>query len=299
MDFSEDPKQLRDGESEAITIAFADLDGAVCGIARVGRALTPTGGMVSGLGLIFSGSEPRAVRAESSEEADEPGVWAGASIAGVETEVHEPLKRWSVLFASEDGQHGFDLELVATTPPAALEGHSKVARTGGMEGYEQLVTVTGTVTIDGQDRDFSGLGQRGHSWGAPDWSSLTSARTIGIWQPDRREITITSVRPKKAKSHVDELTHASLFAGADGDVVQPHELRISTTYDAEGRQHNAGLEYLVSEGDEYERRASGDVACGTTLDLGTLDLHCAFFTWLADDGTRGVGRYDVLAAKPA
>ena len=45
-------------------------------------------------------------------------------------------------------------------------------------------------------------------------------------------MAITSVRPKKAKSHVDELTHASLFAGADGDVVQPHELRISTTYDA-------------------------------------------------------------------
>lgn len=299
MDFSEDPKQLRDGESEAITIAFADESGDVCGIARVGRALTPTGEMVSGLGLVFAGGEPRAVRAESTADASEPGVWAGASVAGVETEVHEPLKRWSVLFASEDGQHGFDLELTALTPPAGLEGHSKVARTGGMEGYEQLVTVTGTVTVDGADQDFTGFGQRGHSWGAPDWSSLASARTIGVWQPEGNGMAITSVRPKKAKSHADELTHASLFAGPDAEVAHPHELRISTSYDGEGRQQYAGLEFLVSEDDEFERRISGDVACGTTLDLGTLDLHCAFFTWLADDGTRGVGRYDVLAAKPA
>lgn len=102
--------------------------------------------------------------------------------------------------------------------------------------------------------------------------------------------------PKKAKSHADELTQASLFLGDGEEIVQPAELRILTTYDAEGRQHNAGLE---SQDDEYERRIAGDVACGTTLDLGTLDLHCAFFTWTADDGTRGVGRYDVLAAKAA
>jgi len=297
MDFSEQPRRLQEGESEAITIAFADTDADLYGIARIGRAMTATGELISGLGLLFAGDQPRAVRAETAEPTEDSGSWGGAWAAGVETEVIEPLKEWSVLFASEDGRHGFDLQLSATTAAGGLDGHTKVARTGGMEGYEQLVQVTGTVTVDGSDRELSGLGQRGHSWGAPDWTSLDSARTIGVWLPDGNGMAITSVRPSKARSHADELTHALLF-GLSDQPVQPDEIRISTTYDTGGRQQNAGIEYRIGP-DDHGRRLSGEVACGTTLDLGTLDLHCAFFTWLADDGTRGVGRYDVLAVKAA
>ena len=40
-------------------------------------------------------------------------------------------------------------------------------------------------------------------------------------------------------------------------------------------------------------RGSGEVLCGSTLDLGALRLECAFFRWRVEGGT-GVGRYDVL-----
>ena len=68
--------------------------------------------------------------------------------------------------------------------------------------------------------------------------------------------------------------------------------RLSTTYDAGGRQRHAGLELWVDE-DGFPRRAAGEVVCGTTLDLGRLRLDCAFFRWRMD-GREGVGRYDVL-----
>jgi hypothetical protein len=38
---------------------------------------------------------------------------------------------------------------------------------------------------------------------------------------------------------------------------------------------------------------AGEVACGTSLELGRLHLDCAFFHWRTD-GRAGVGRYDVL-----
>jgi hypothetical protein len=68
---------------------------------------------------------------------------------------------------------------------------------------------------------------------------------------------------------------------------------LSTTYDDEDRQHTAGLELWVGEDDGYPLRAAGQVLCGTTLDLGTLRMDCAFFRWQME-GRRGVGRYDVV-----
>jgi hypothetical protein len=168
-----------------------------------------------------------------------------------------------------------------------------------MEGYDQLVRVTGTVTIDARARPFRGRGQRGHSWGAPDWDKLTLARTMGLWLEDDTGIALTAVRGAKADSHADEAIHAVMLApaGEDGDgqpvVTVIADPRVSTTYDSEGRQRHAGLELYVTEDAEYARRAAGEVACGTTLDLGRLRLDCAFFKWHME-GRAGVGRYDVL-----
>jgi hypothetical protein len=71
------------------------------------------------------------------------------------------------------------------------------------------------------------------------------------------------------------------------------EPRLSTTYDAQGRQRRAGLELWVAEEDELPRRAAGQVACGTSLELGRLRLDCAFFDWRME-GRVGVGRYDIV-----
>ncbi len=71
------------------------------------------------------------------------------------------------------------------------------------------------------------------------------------------------------------------------------EPRLSTTYDADGRQRRAGLELWVGADDAYPRRVSGQVVCGATLDLGELRLDTAFLRWRMD-GVAGIGHYDIL-----
>ena len=87
--------------------------------------------MVSGLGLIFSGSEPRAVRAGvRNRRARRVGQGEHRRCGDRGARTAKALER---ALRQRDGQHGFDLELVATTPQLRLKV-SKVARTGGMEG---------------------------------------------------------------------------------------------------------------------------------------------------------------------
>jgi hypothetical protein len=295
---SEAPRELVVGESDAVTVAFADEHADVCGVARIGRALDEDGAVVtSGLAVLFAGGAPVAVRAEGGVPAGEGLGWGRAEAAGVWTEVVDPLRAWRVHFDSEDGEHAFLLDLEAVSAPAVLDRDAATAKLGGMEGYDQLIKVTGRVTVGGVQRTFSGRGQRGHSWGAPDWDKLQLARTMGVWLEGDAGVTLTAVRGAKASSHADESIHAVLL-GRDGETDEPVSLvvadpRISTTYDAEGRQRHAGLELYETDESPYARRAAGEVACGTTLDLGRLRLDTAFFTWRME-GRSGVGRYDVL-----
>ena len=71
------------------------------------------------------------------------------------------------------------------------------------------------------------------------------------------------------------------------------EPRLSTTYDPEGHQRRAGLELWLDEESELPRRAAGEALCGTSLEVGALQLDCAFFAWTME-GRAGVGPYEVL-----
>jgi hypothetical protein len=294
----EAPRDLAAGQSDAVTLAFSDDAADICGVARIGRALDADGSVAtSGLAVLFAGGTPVAVRAEGGVPAGEGLGWGRAEAAGVWTEVVDPLRAWRMHFDDEDGQHGFLLDLESVSAAAELGADADAAKLGGMEGYEQLVKVTGRVTVGGVEKTFNGRGQRGHSWGAPDWNKLGLARTLGIWLDGDAGITLTAVRSAKASSHADEAIHAVVL-GRDGETDEPVSIvvadpRISTTYDSEGRQRHAGLELYETDDAPYARRVAGEVACGTTLDLGRLRLDTAFFTWRME-GRNGVGRYDVL-----
>jgi len=272
------------GFSDALTFAFGDHTSDVYGIARLGLA----GGTASGLALVFRDGEPVAVNADGGAAAPDVSSWDAVGAAGISTVTREPLGSWRVAF---DGAVPFALEFEAAGPPMRLAPDAPAARAGGMEGFDQVCRVTGTVG----DAPFSGLGQRGRSWGAPDWEKMSLARTVSAWMDSGHAVSLVAVRPAKGKAHDDEQVSAFVFDAdrEDAPVLEVAEPRLSTVYDGEGRQRRAGLELYVHDDDSYARRAAGEVVAGTSLDLGRLRLDCAFFRWQME-GRVGVGRYDVL-----
>ena len=146
-----------------------------------------------------------------------------------------------------------------------------MVKAGGMEGYEQLCRVTGTVAGTPCD----GLGQRGHSWGNPDWDKIALTRSVGAWFADGTGVALSTVRSTKASNHADEARWGASF-DREG-ALQIDEVRLSTTSDDEQRQIRAGLELYLTKDDDYPLRGVGEVVTGSTLELGALRLDVAFF----------------------
>jgi hypothetical protein len=299
------------GFSDAVTCAFADEASGVQGTVRIGLAA----GAASGLTMVFVGGVPAIAHAEG-------GIAVGPDVAshdelraaGIEHRVLEPHRRWSVVAAVEGAR--LELELEATVPPFVLRPSSPAARRGGMEGYEQPCRISGRLEyqVPGEERrtiELRGVGQRGHQWGAPDWTSLELSRTITGWFGDDVAFNVSAMRPAGARSHADEVAWASvarppalLLDPDDEDApetagdpavpvaVEAPEPRISTTVGPEGRHTFATVELWESdEGPVWT--ATGEPVAGTTLELGRLRLDMAFFRWRMN-GREGVGRYDIL-----
>jgi hypothetical protein len=124
---------------------------------------------------------------------------------------------------------------------------------------------------------------------------MTLARTVSAWFDSEHGVSLVSVRPAGCDEQDGERIAAFSFEPRDQQpTVRTVALPLlSTTYDGEGRQRRAGLELYVEGGDEIARRLAGEVVAGTSLDLGRLRLHCAFFRWRME-GRVGIGRYDML-----
>ena len=260
------------GFADAVTVTFADAERGWFGMARLGRA----DGTGSALAVLFRGREPVAALAEGSLQPSGED-WADLRVGPLHSSVNAGFERWTVGWDDH-----FALELEAASAP--------VERRGGMEGYEQLVRVRGTVTVDGETAEIDGLGQRGHAWGVVDWSSLELVRGVSAWLGEGG-IVLESLRPERANGHDAEEIWASLVE--HGDPVPVIDPRLSTTYDGDGHQRRAGLELWLTDEAGYPVRAAGEVICGSSLELGALRLDLAFFAWTSE-GSRGVGRYDVL-----
>jgi hypothetical protein len=283
-----------DAFSDALTVSFGDAAADVYGVARLGLA----GGGASGLVILFAGGAPVAVAAEGGlERAGVPATWDDVQAAGLSMQTVEPGRAWRVRFAGDHAR--LELELEASGATAELGEDEKVAKLGGMAGFDQPVRVRGTVTTAVATHALDGRGQRGRSWGAPDWGRIALARTVSAWFDGDRSVSLTAIRPAKKSDHEAEAVAATWLdaAGEDGNGGGPVALpiadaRLSTTYDGEGRQRAAGLELWIDE-DGWAHRAAGEVVCGTSLDLGRLHLDCAFVRWRMD-GREGYGRYDIL-----
>ena len=281
--------------ADAVTFAFGDAAARLYGLARIGlspagdgAAGSPPASSGSALAVLFSGREPVGAIARGGVPVAGDAGWDALSVGGLRATIEEPLARWRI--SMEGDGHGFDLRFAAVTPPAEIPGETGLARAGGMAGYEQLCVVEGTVRAGGRVHAIRCLGQRGHSWGEPDWGRIEVSRTISAWPDAGPALAFSSVRPVGAP-HSDEPAWAALLD--EEGTVEIDDPRLSTTYDADGRQRRAGFELWPAGEDAHPHRASGEVLCGSTLDLGQLRLDCAFFRWRVD-GREGVGRYDVL-----
>src|SRR4029079_1604013 len=126
-------------------------------------------------------------------------------------------------------------------------------------------------------RAVDGLGQRGHSWGNPDWDKIALTRAVGAWFDDGTGVTVSTVRPVKAQHHAEEAAWGAMLAPERSREVD--EVRLSTTSDDQARQLRAGLELWIAKDDEYPYRGTGEVLTGSTLELGALRLDVAFFRW--------------------
>ena len=272
----EAPRSVRKpGDTDAVTFTWADVGAGVYGLARVASGALADGTTShSVLAVGFGGRETLGAVAEAGATPP-PEVVAS---------VEEPLERWAV---AGSGELPFSLTFEARTPPAEYGGRIGLVKTGGMEGYEQLCRVRGTVG----SRTVDGLGQRGHSWGNPDWDRIALTRSVSAWFDDGSGSVLSSVRSIKASSHADEAIWAAVFDGSRALTVD--EPRLSTTTDSAGRQIRAGLEFWLDKDDDYPTRGLGDVVTGSTLELGALRLDVAFFAWHIE-GRAAVGRYDII-----
>jgi hypothetical protein len=280
---------VREAATDSVTFAFGDASAQLYGLARLGLSRSADGTRQgSALAVLFAGREPVAALARGALPVAAGAGWESVELAGLRATVEAPLGRWTVSFDAGDGQ-GFALEFSALGEAAALGADGPAGRLGGMAGYDQPCRVRGTVRAGGREQSFDGLGQRGHAWGDPDWERIELARTVTAWT-DAGCAALTAIRPAGAKDHAGEATWAALWE-SEG-VLDVEDGRLSTTYDADGHTRRAGLELWTADA-EWPRRSSGEVLCGSSLDLGSLRLDCSFFRWSLE-GHAGVGRYDIV-----
>lgn len=170
-----------------------------------------------------------------------------------------------------------------------FEPVSEVAELAG--NRVRVCSATGTVA----GAPFEGLGTVSETVEPPAWESLDALRALSVLASPDHALLAVSRRPRGAAGHGEELVSAALWA--EGRLQEVEEARLSTVYDAEGRQRSAGLELWLAE-EDFPRRASGSVAAGSSLELEGIQVHAAVFDWQLE-GEEAVGQYELAVREPA
>ena len=185
-----------------------------------------------------------------------------------------------VLDADGDGLRArlagrFDLSFAPVSAPADLGGAStRICQVAGTVG-DAAVDCLGTVTETHE---------------APAWSELDALRSISGLFDEGHGFLALALRPRGARGHGEERVRAYLLTG--GELVAVEDPRLSTVYDDQGRQRDAGFELWVPE-EDFPRRASGRAVVGASLALDGLRVQAAVFSWRME-GREGAGAYDLM-----
>jgi hypothetical protein len=177
------------------------------------------------------------------------------------------------------GYHGrcgdeVDLTFRPFSPDADLGGASvRVCRVDG-RAAGQLVECLGTI---------------GETHEPPAWAELDAVRLVSALFDDEHAVILAARRPHGAVGHGQELVKAHLLSA--GELLDVEDARISTVYDAQGRQRSVGLE-LWMPGEDFPRRGSGSVRAGLSLALEGLRVDAGVVAWRME-GRDGVGSYEI------
>ena len=168
----------------------------------------------------------------------------------------------------------FELSFVPVSEPLQFDGaNARVCRVTGSVGSAQVDCLgTATETVK-----------------PPRWDELDALRALSALFDDQHAVLAIARRPRGALGHGQEKVEAWLLS--DGELRKVEDARISTVYDADGRQRDAGLE-LWMPGEDFPRRASGTAVAGTTITLEGLRVNAAVFSWQME-GRHGAGAYEV------
>lgn len=167
-----------------------------------------------------------------------------------------------------------ELSFVPLSEPVVLAGtRSSVCRVAGQ--------------VDGTEIDCLGTLTDTHT--PPAWVELDAVRAVSALFDSEHAVLAVARRPRGTLGHGQELVSAALLSG--GELVAVEDARLSTVYDKDGRQRSAGIE-LWLPGEDFPRRAFGEVLAGTTLGLPGLQVNAAVFAWRME-GREGAGAYDV------
>jgi hypothetical protein len=183
-----------------------------------------------------------------------------------------------------------DLERDGESFTARLAGHldlrfEPIAEKAALPGAESsLCAVRGTAA----GREIDCLGTATVTSEPPSWAKLDALRAVSAVLDRENAVFLSARRPRDAAGHGDERVAAVLITGGSARDVE--DARISTVYDADGRQRTAGLE-LWLPGEEYPHRATGSAQAGASILLGGVRVDAAVFEWHME-GRTGAGAYE-------
>ena len=165
-----------------------------------------------------------------------------------------------------------------------FERVSPAADLGGVRAH------VARVRGEAAGREVDCLGTVSETEVPPRWEELDAVRSLSALVDERHALLALARRPRGAVGHGEEEVTARLLE--EDALLEVETARISTVYDAGGRQRSAGLE-LWLPGEDFPRRGSGQVIAGSSLDLESLQVNAAVFRWRLD-GREGIGAYEVM-----
>jgi hypothetical protein len=188
--------------------------------------------------------------------------------------------------------NGTSLLFTPTGPP----GHAD-ASDGALSSLNQLCTVSGTVMLEGNEREIASMGWRMTLEGKLELDRIDSFRQTSAWFEPHQGFSLVALRPRKSRGQDADLVAAVVLEPEETPPVA--DPRLSTTYNAAGFPARAGLELWFEEdnGDQdqanrhYLRRAAGE-AVGAGLDwvVAGFQLYAALLRWHSR-GVDGTGIY--------